>query len=92
VFDPPFRWFRPRDLLEAATTDEGYRTMTALFRQLRSHLSPRGRALIFFGTSGDLGYLQHLVADCGFVSKIVAQDEVTRDGWRVEYFTFRLTH
>lgn len=24
VFDPPFRWFAPRDLLEAATTDENY--------------------------------------------------------------------
>ncbi len=91
VFDPPFRWFRPRDLLEAAMTDEGYRTMTSFFRQLRSHLHMGGRALIFFGTSGDLSYLHQLVADCGFVSDVVAQDELTRDGWRVEYFTFRLT-
>ena len=22
VFDPPFRWFKPRDLLEAGSTDE----------------------------------------------------------------------
>jgi release factor glutamine methyltransferase len=91
VFDPPLRWFRPRDLLEAAMTDEDYRAMTTFFRQLRSHLNPAGRALIFFGTSGDLGYLQELVAECGFVSEVVAQDELTRDGWRVEYFTFRLT-
>ena len=91
VFDPPFRWFRPRDMLEAAMTDEGYRAMTEFFRQLRSHLRPGGRALIFFGTSGDLGYLQQLVADCGFVSEVVAQDELTRDAWRVEYFDFRLT-
>jgi release factor glutamine methyltransferase len=91
VFDPPFRWFRPRDLLESATTDEGYRAMTTFFRQARQHLAPGGRMLIFFGTSGDLGYLQHLVADCGFSSEVVAQDEMTRDGWRVEYFTFRLS-
>jgi release factor glutamine methyltransferase len=91
VFDPPFRWFRPRDMLEAAMTDEGYRAMTTFFRHLRSHLCPGGRALIFFGTSGDLGYLQQLVADCGFVSEVVAQDELTRDAWRVEYFAFRLT-
>jgi release factor glutamine methyltransferase len=91
VFDPPFRWFRPRDLLEAAMTDEGYRAMTTFFRRLRSHLRPGGRALIFFGTSGDLGYLQQLVADCGFVSEVVAQGALTRDGWQVEYFTFRLT-
>jgi len=24
VFDPPFRWFRPRDLLERGTADENY--------------------------------------------------------------------
>jgi hypothetical protein len=47
--------------------------------------------LVFFGTSGDLSYLQQLVADCGFVSEVVARDEMTRDGWRVEYFTFRLS-
>ncbi|HUC12921.1 MAG TPA: methyltransferase [Acidimicrobiales bacterium] len=91
VFDPPFRWFRPRDLLEAAMTDEGYRAMTTFFHQARQHLASGGRMLIFFGTSGDLGYLHQLVADCGFVSEVVAQDELTRDGWRVEYFTFRLT-
>jgi release factor glutamine methyltransferase len=27
-FDPPFRWFTSRDLLEAATTDENDRTLT----------------------------------------------------------------
>jgi release factor glutamine methyltransferase len=36
IFDPPFRWFAPRDLLEAATTDENYRAMTRFFRQARS--------------------------------------------------------
>ena len=91
VFDPPFRWFCPRDLLEAAMTDEGYRAITAFFRELRSHLAPGGRVLVFFGTSGDLGYVQQLAADCGFVSEVVARGEITRDGWRVEYYTFRLS-
>lgn len=91
VFDPPFRWFRPRDLLEAAMTDEGYGALRAFFGGVRSHLAPSGRVLIFFGTSGDLGYLQRLVDSSGFVSEVIAQDELTRDGWRVQYFTFRLT-
>ncbi|MDQ4092022.1 MAG: methyltransferase [Actinomycetota bacterium] len=47
IFDPPFRWFAPRDLLEAATTDENYRAMTRFFRQSRRHLTDRGRMLIF---------------------------------------------
>jgi release factor glutamine methyltransferase len=90
VFDPPFRWFRPRDLLESAMTDEGYRAMTTFFRQVRRHLAPGGRMLIFFGTSGDLGYLERLIADEGFSSEVVAHDNLTREGWQVDYFTFRL--
>jgi release factor glutamine methyltransferase len=91
VFDPPFRWFRPRDLLEAAMTDEDYRSMTTFFRQARRHLSPSGRMLIFFGTSGDLGYLKNLATEQGFDMEILAHDDLTRDGRKVDYFTFRLT-
>jgi release factor glutamine methyltransferase len=91
VFDPPFRWFRPRDLLESAMTDEGYRAMTTFFRQVRRHLAPGGRMLIFFGTSGDLGYLKRLIADEGFASEVVAHDNLIREGWQVDYFTFRLS-
>ncbi len=61
VFDPPFRWFAPRDFLEAATTDENYDAMTRFFRQARRHLADGGRMLIFFGTSGDLAYIQQLI-------------------------------
>ena len=28
VFDPPFRWFAPRDLRERATADENYASLT----------------------------------------------------------------
>jgi release factor glutamine methyltransferase len=91
VFDPPFRWFRPRDRLETAMTDAGYRAMTAFFRQARSHLSPGGRMLIFFGTSGDLDYLRRLFDEERFLAEVVATDRLTKDGWTVDYFTFRLT-
>lgn len=88
IFDPPFRWFAPRDLLEAAMTDENYHAMTTFFRQARQHLMPGGRMLIFFGTSGDLGYLSRLISGAGFSAKVLARDELVRDGWTVEYFTF----
>jgi release factor glutamine methyltransferase len=91
IFDPPFRWFTPRSLLEAASTDEGYRAMTRFFRAVRHFLTGRGRMLIFFGTSGDLGYLRRLIADEGFASEVVAQQDLVRNGVRVDYFTFRLT-
>jgi release factor glutamine methyltransferase len=91
VFDPPFRWFKPRDVMESVMADEGYATMTKFFRQARNFLAPQGRMLIFFGTSGDLGYLKGLIAEQGFHAESVAHDELTRDGWKVEYFTLRVT-
>jgi release factor glutamine methyltransferase len=91
VFDPPFRWFAPRDLFEAAMTDKDYKAMTTFFRQVKTYLEPGGRMLIFFGTSGDLGYLQSLIAQEELSSEVVAHDDLVRDGWTVDYFTFRVT-
>lgn len=90
VFDPPFRWFAPRSLLEAAITDENYQAMTRFFRQARHHLLPSGRMLIFFGTSGDLGYPRRLIAEERFTATTVARDTFERDGWTVEYLTLLL--
>lgn len=89
VFDPPFRWFKPRDLAERATTDEKYRAMTTFFRQARRHLTSDGRMLIFFGTSGDIGYLQRLMKEEGFSWTVVAYLEGEKDGVPVAYSTFR---
>ena len=91
VFDPPFRWFAPRDLLEAATTDEDYRAMTTFFREARQHLAPAGRMLIFFGSSGDLTYLKRLFDEGDFSAEVVAEQSLVWDGWQVEYHTYRLT-
>jgi release factor glutamine methyltransferase len=91
VFDPPFRWFAPRDLLEVATADTGYQAMTRFFTEARRHLTPGGRMLIFFGSSGDLAYLRHLMDAEGFTAEVIASRDLVKDGWKVDYFTFRLT-
>lgn len=91
VFDPPFRWFQSRDLLEMATADPGYRALTRFVRDARLHLSDHGRLLVFFGSSGDLGYLQRLVAEEGLGTKVLARKTLVEDGWQVEYITYRLT-
>ena len=91
VFDPPFRWFQPRDLLEMATADPSYRALTRFVREVQLHLSYRGRLLVFFGGSGDLGYLQRLVAEEGFAAETLARKTMVEDGWQVEYITYRLT-
>ncbi len=91
VFDPPFRWFKPRTVLESVMTDEGYQAMTRFFREARDHLGPDGRMLVFFGTSGDIGYLHRLMAEEGFHREVAAHDDLVRDGWKVDYFTFLLS-
>jgi release factor glutamine methyltransferase len=88
VFDPPFRWFKPRSVMESVMADEGYQAMTRFFIEARNHLRPGGKMLVFFGTSGDLGYLQHLMAEQGFDWEEIAHDDLVRDGWKVDYYTF----
>ena len=90
VFDPPFRWFTPRDVRELASTDTNYRAMTEFFAQARNHLTSGGRMLIAFGTSGDIAYLRRLIGDNGFHATVVATLAGDRDGVPVEYFTFRV--
>jgi len=91
IFDPPFRWFPPRDRFELASTDTDYRAMTEFFHDAPEHLAKGGRMLIFFGTSGDLGYLQQLMSRNRVSWEVVARGEAFRDGWRVEYCTHRVT-
>ena len=91
IFDPPFRWFAPRDLRERATADENYATLTTFFREVADHLTEHGRILVFFGTSGDLAYLQHLMRAAGFEVETLSTRDLTRDGQTVSYYTYRLT-
>ncbi len=79
VFDPPFRWSKPRDVWERSTADEGYQTMKGFFEKAPEHLKDEGRLLVHFGTSGDLAYLKHLIKRNGFKRRQVLKDE--RKGW-----------
>ena len=90
IFNPPFRWFAPRDLAEATMTDENYGAMTRFFTSAGDYLAPGGRILVFFGTSGDLDYLYRLIDENGFTRTIVASREVVRPTTTVQYHTLRL--
>jgi len=91
VFDPPYRWFAPRDLFERALTDENYGALTRFFRESDRYLRPGGRILVAFGTSGDLGYLHSLVAEAGMRYEIVAHRALERELMTVDYYTHRIT-
>lgn len=90
LFDPPFRWFPPRDALEASITDENYSALTRFMSQVPARLREGGRVLIGFGTSGDLGYLLSLVDEAGLSCEVVAERELVRDEWTVHYYVYRL--
>lgn len=91
LFDPPFRWFKPRDMRERGTADENYQTLTAFLHEVKQYLNPDGRILLNFGTSGDIDYLYHLINEAGFDKEVVEQAELVKDDWKVEYFAFKLT-
>jgi release factor glutamine methyltransferase len=91
VFDPPFRWFRPRDVAERATADENYRALTAFFREVNGYLAPGGRILLNFGTTGDVDYLRHVIAEARLDVDELRRIEGEKDGLHVAYFAYRLT-
>jgi release factor glutamine methyltransferase len=91
IFDPPFRWFAPRDLRERATADEDYASLTSFFHEVEEHLTEHGRILVFFGTSGDLAYLEHLIREARFTAETLSTRELVRDGQTVTYHTYKLT-
>lgn len=90
VFDPPFRWFAPRDLLEASMADENYGALTRFLAEAGDHLTPGGRILLFFGTSGDLDHLCRVADENGFVRETLSSRDLTKDGRTVSYHAFRL--
>lgn len=91
VFNPPSRWFTARDLLEVASADENYRTLTTFVRNVGRYLRVNGRVLIFFGTTGDLGYLRQLLVEEGFRIEVLNQRKIIKDGTQVYYYTHRVT-
>jgi release factor glutamine methyltransferase len=91
VFDPPFRWFKPRDLLETGIADENYRALTRFMTEAKGRLRPGGRILLHFGSSGDIDYLYELIERAGFNRDVIPSGEATRDGMTAHYYTIRLT-
>ena len=87
IFDPPFRWFEPRNMWERCSADKDYVSLRLFFENAGVHLSKDGRMLIHFGTSGDLAYLKHVIRKYSFDRRLVLKE--SRAGWT--YFVFRVT-
>lgn len=91
IIDPPFRWFRPRDALEASITDDGYGVLRRFLDGAANHLSSGGRILLFFGTTGDIAFVDECIARAGWVADVVGERTLVKDGVTATYSTRRLT-
>jgi len=91
TFDPPFRWFEPRDLLERSHADAGYQSLRGFMEQAPGRLRTGGRILMNFGTSGDFQYLQQLINGSGLAAALTRYGEATRFGFTAEYYVIRLS-
>ncbi|MCP3935491.1 MAG: methyltransferase, partial [Actinomycetia bacterium] len=91
VFDPPFRWFPPRDLLDRACTDENYQSLGQFMNNVPSRLRPGGEVLVFFGTSGDVEHLDHLIDGAGLAAEQIAERTISVRGEHTTYFVRSLT-
>lgn len=91
IFDPPFRWFAPRDLRERAVADENFRSMTAFFSEVKDYLRESGRILVFYGDTGDLSYFLHLLEIGKFEKKLIRSRGIQRGGRKWMYYAWRLT-
>lgn len=91
VFDPPFRWFKPRDLLDVGSSDDGYRALTRFMAQAKDRLRPGGRILLNFGSSGDIDYVFRLIDEARFRRRVTRYGEAIRHGIIAQYYIVRLT-
>lgn len=90
IFDPPYRWFAPRDLLEVSMADENYVALTRFLTEAGDHLTPGGRILMVFGTSGDLDYLYRVADENGYERTTVSTEDLVRSELTVTYVAFEL--
>lgn len=91
IFDPPFRWFEPTDMLDRAFTDAGYTTLRTFFDQVCDYLKPGGQVMMFFATTADVDYFGELADIAGLELAVINTADLVQDDETDTYFAFRLT-
>lgn len=86
IYNPPFRWFRPRDTLERGELDHNYASLRKFFKQAKKYLNKDGKIIFVFSESGDIKYLKHLIRDKKYKYKTLAKKKINNWG----YFVFEI--
>lgn len=87
IFNPPFRWFKPRDILERGELDENYKTLKKFFKQAKKYLSKNGKILLVFSDTGDLKFAEKLILENNFKREVMAKENLNT--WN--YIVYKLT-
>ena len=87
IFNPPFRWFKPRSMLERGEVDFGYGHLRKFFNDIKNHLNKKGRALLVFSNSGDIRYFEKLIVENKFKNKILDKKKI--NGWLYKIYLLR---
>lgn len=86
IFNPPFRWFKPRDMLERASLDENYDTLQKFMKEAKNYLKQNGSIILVFSTSGDIKYFEKLVQQNKYQATVLNRSK--KDEW--DYFVYEL--
>lgn len=86
IFNPPTRWFKPRNMLERACLDENYETLQKFLKNAKNYLKEDGSILLVFSTAGDIKFFEKLIRQNKYHSKIL--DHSRKDNW--DYFVYKL--
>lgn len=66
------------------TASPSYQALTRFIREARLYLSDCGWLLVFFGSSGDLGYSQRVIVEQGSGIGVLVGKTLVEDGWQLE--------
>ncbi len=93
IFNPPFRYFKPKNMLDRAMTDHNYMVLGRFFREAAKHLKPKGVIYLAFSNSGDIKHLKMLIKKHGFRARMIKRIEATDfvEDFRIYYFFFKIT-
>lgn len=73
VFNAPFMYFKPKNMLEKAICDENYKDLGKFLKQARKHLTKNGRIYLAFSNIGDMDYFGKLIRNNKLKTKLLSK-------------------
>src|SRR3989344_2928212 len=75
IANPPFKDIEPQTTIESAVRDFRYNALKRFFSDVDNYLKSDGRIRMVFSNVGDRGYLNKLIKDNNFKSRIIGSEK-----------------